>query len=79
MDHRGRAYDNIFIERLWRSLKYEDVYLRGYETPRAARVGIAKYLRYYNNERLHQSLNDKTPASVYCVKDSCTQVTISKR
>jgi putative transposase len=79
MYHRGRAYDNIFIERLWRSLKYEDVYLRGYETPRETRMGIAKYLWYYNNERLHQSLNDKIPASVYCVKDSCTQATICRR
>ena len=65
MDHRGRAFDNIFIERLWRSLKYENVYLREYENPRAARIGINEYLRYYNDERLHQSLKRHTPAEVH--------------
>jgi putative transposase len=65
MDHRGRAYDNIFIERLWRTVKYEDVYLREYETPREARAGIGRYLGYYNNERPHQSLGYRTPAQVY--------------
>ena len=65
MDHRGRAFDNIFIERLWRSVKYEDVYLREYESPRAARKGIGEYLNYYNNERLHQSLKRQTPAGKY--------------
>jgi putative transposase len=65
MDHRGRAYDNIFIERLWRSLKYENVYIMDYETPRGARQGITKYLEYYNNKRLHQSLGYETPADVY--------------
>ena len=65
MDHRGRAFDNIFIERLWRTIKYEDVYLKFYERPRDARIGIAKYLTYYNNERPHQSLGYLTPAEVY--------------
>lgn len=65
MDHRGRAYDNIFIERLWRTVKYEDVYLRSYDTPKDARIGIGRYLRYYNNERLHQSLGYLTPLEVY--------------
>ena len=65
MDHRGRAFDNIFIERLWRTIKYEDVYLRSYDTPRDARAGIGRYLSYYNNERLHQSLAYRTPAEVY--------------
>lgn len=65
MDHRGRAYDNIFIERLWRTVKYEDVYLRLYETPRDARTGIGQYFDYYNNERPHQSLGYRTPAEVY--------------
>jgi len=65
MDHRGRAYDNIFIERLWRTVKYEDVYLKQYETPREARVGIGQYFEYYNNKRIHQSLNYLTPAEVY--------------
>jgi len=65
MDHRGRAFDNIFIERLWRTVKYEDIYLRGYETPREARLGISNYLQYYNDERPHQSLGYRTPAEVY--------------
>jgi putative transposase len=65
MDHRGRAYDNIFIERLWRSLKYEDVYPKQYDTPKDARIGIKKYFTYYNNERPHQSLRYRTPFEVY--------------
>lgn len=65
MDHRGRAYDNIFVERLWRSVKYEDVYLNQYETPRDARIGINRYLRFYNTERPHSSLQYQTPESVY--------------
>ena len=65
MDHRGRAFDNIFIERLWRTVKYEDVYPRSYDTPRDARAGIGRYLTYYNNERPHQSLGYMTPAEVY--------------
>ncbi len=65
MDHRGRAYDNIFIERLWRSVKYENVYLSDYSTPKEARAGIGKYLRYYNEERPHQSLRYRTPFDVY--------------
>jgi putative transposase len=57
MDGRGRVFDNIFIERLWRSLKYEDVYIKGYETGEETIRGIGDYLKYYNNERLHQSLD----------------------
>jgi putative transposase len=57
--------DNIFIERLWRSLKYEEVYLKDYESVTEARTGIEKYLRFYNQERLHQSLDYQTPAAVY--------------
>ena len=68
MDHRGRAYDNIFIERLWRSVKHEDVYLNGYETPRDARIGINRYLRFYNEERLHSSIQYQTPEAVYYAK-----------
>lgn len=55
MDGKGRATDNIFTERLWRSLKYEEVYLKEYATPRQAREGITGYLNFYNNIRLHQS------------------------
>lgn len=65
MDHRGRAYDNIFIERLWRSLKYENIYLQDYQNPREARIGIRSYLKYYNYERPHQSLKYNTPAEIY--------------
>ena len=65
MDHRGRAYDNIFIERLWRTLKYEDVYPRAYDSPREARMGINQYLKYYNTERPHSSLRYQTPEEVY--------------
>ncbi|CAB1249083.1 hypothetical protein CLOSBL3_11838 [Clostridiaceae bacterium BL-3] len=65
MDHRGRAYDNIFIERLWRSVKYENIYLQDYQNPREARIGINGYLKYYNYKRPHQSLSYKTPAEIY--------------
>ena len=65
MDHRGRAYDNIFIERFWRSLKYEDIYLKDYRYPREARKGIREYIEFYNNERPHQSLGYKTPSQIY--------------
>lgn len=65
MDHRGRAYDNIFIERLWRTVKYENVYLQEYNTPKEARIGINGFLQYYNTTRLHSSLNYRTPEYVY--------------
>ncbi len=65
MDHRGRAYDNIFVERLWRTVKYEDVYPNEYETPRDARIGIDRFLRFYNTERPHSRLRYQTPESVY--------------
>jgi len=65
MDGRGRAPDNIFIERVWRSIKYEEIYLHDYTTPREARREIAAYITFYNHERPHQSLDYATPASVY--------------
>jgi putative transposase len=65
MDGRGRCLDNIFIERLWRSLKYEEVYLKDYASVPEARAGISGYFRFYNHERLHQSLDDRTPAALY--------------
>jgi len=68
MDGRGRCMDNIFIERLWRSLKYEEVYLKDYESVTAARTGIERYFRFYNQERLHQSLNYRTPAAIYLAR-----------
>lgn len=65
MDGRGRAIDNVFTERLWRTLKYEEVYLKDYTSPREARESIATYFDFYNNRRLHQSLDYCTPAEVY--------------
>lgn len=65
MDHRGRAYDNIFVERLWRTVKYEDVYPHSYETPRKARIGINRFMAYYNHVRPHSSLKYRTPEEVY--------------
>jgi putative transposase len=65
MDGRGRCFDNIFIERLWRSLKHEEVYLRDYTLVPEARAGIANWFRFYNHERLHQSLGYRTPAGLY--------------
>jgi putative transposase len=65
MDGRGRATDNIFVERLWRSVKYEEVYLRDYADGLAARVGLDRYFRFYNTRRPHQSLGNWTPARVY--------------
>ncbi|HEX04345.1 MAG TPA: DDE domain-containing protein, partial [Bacteroidetes bacterium] len=65
MDGKGRWLDNRFIERLWRSLKYEDVYLNCYATMREAEAGIGRYLAFYNDRRPHQALNSRTPAEVY--------------
>jgi putative transposase len=65
MDSKGRALDNIFTERLWRSVKYEEVYLHCYVSPREARQNLTRYLRFYNEERPHQSLEYRTPAEVY--------------
>ncbi len=65
MDGRGRAFDNIFVERLWRSVKYEEVYLKDYRNVSEARDGLKGYFEFYNRERLHQSLNYQTPEAVY--------------
>jgi putative transposase len=65
MDGRGRAFDNIFIERLWWSVKHEDVYIRDYENPAAARAGLARYFEFYNTRRLHQALGYRTPRAVH--------------
>jgi putative transposase len=65
MDGRGRCLDNVFVERLWRSVKYEDVYLRGYEKAAELERGLRAYFRFYNSERLHQSLEYQTPEVVY--------------
>lgn len=65
MDGKGRAHDNIFTERLWRSLKYEEVYLADYGSPREARVGISQYFQFYNTERPHQALQYRRPVDLY--------------
>ena len=65
MDGRGRVFDNIFVERLWRTVKHEDVYLKGYATMIELTVGLAEYFSFYNGERPHQSLGQKTPDVVY--------------
>jgi putative transposase len=64
MDGKGRWLDNIFVERLWRSVKYEDIYLRAYETPAALRAGLERYFRFYNSRR-HAALNRRTPDAAY--------------
>jgi len=65
MDGRGRALDNVFIERLWRSVKYEEVYLRDYEDGHVARLSLGRYFRMYNTERRHQGLGKRTPEAVH--------------
>jgi putative transposase len=65
MDGKGRWRDNVFVERLWRSLKYEEVYLKAYETPKQAEAEIKQYFRFYNEKRRHQGLNKQTPDVVY--------------
>jgi putative transposase len=72
MDGKGRAFDNIFIERLWRSVKYEEVYLKDYESVREAVRNLGEYFRFYNLERPHQSLGYQTPYQVYTSKNPCT-------
>jgi putative transposase len=65
MDGRGRALDNIFVERLWRNVKYEDIYLKGYSNMAELTVGLAQYFAFYNRERPHQGLGNKKPDNVY--------------
>jgi putative transposase len=65
MDGRGRALDNVFIERLWRSVKYEEIYLHDYQHVPEARLGLGRYFDFYNHQRLHQALDYRTPAAVF--------------
>jgi putative transposase len=67
MDGKGRAFDNIFSERLWRTVKYEEVYLRDYQSVNEARYYLGRYFEFYNNERLHEALSYRSPAEVYGV------------
>ncbi len=65
MDGKGRALDNVFVERLWRSLKYEEVYLKDYRSVAELVIGLTNWFQFYNHERPHQSLEYQTPADVY--------------
>ena len=65
MDGKGRAFDNIFVERLWRTVKYEEVYIHSYQTVKEAWLNLEKYFHFYNKERLHQALKYKTPEEIY--------------
>lgn len=67
MDGKGSYNDNLFIERLWRTVKYEEVYLKAYQDARDARASLGNYFRFYNTERPHQSHGYRTPAEVYLV------------
>jgi putative transposase len=67
MDGKGRVFDNIFVERLWRTVKVEEVYLRDYQTVAEARYGLGRYFDFYNNRRFHQALDYRTPAEAYGV------------
>ena len=65
MDGKGRALDNIFIERFWRTIKYEDIYIKEYQNGKALFNGLLEYIQFYNNERKHQSLLNLTPNQVF--------------
>jgi putative transposase len=65
MDGKGRALDNIFVERLWRTVKYEEVYLKEYTDQKKAKKELTAYLNFYNEKRLHQALGYRTPKAVY--------------
>lgn len=73
MDGRGRALDNIFTERLWRTVKYEEVYLHDYESPHEARQGLTTYFKFYNTERPHQALAYRTPAEIYRTRQASSK------
>ena len=70
MDGQGRWVDNVFVQRLWRSVKYEDVYLRAYDTPEELRAGLTRYFQFYNERRRHSALERRTPDAVYFKRDN---------
>ncbi len=75
MDGRGRCFDNIFVERLWRTIKYEKVYLKDYQSVAEATTSLSSYLHFYNEERPHQALGNRTPAMVYRGStESCSHI-----
>ena len=71
MDGKGRWVDNVFVERLWRSVKYEDIYLRAYETPTELRAGLTRYFEFYNTRRRHSALDRRTSEAVYYEQAEC--------
>ena len=73
MDGKGAWRDNVFVERLWRSVKYEEVYLKAYESVGQARTSIGKYLEFYNRKRPHSSLDDRTPDDAYFKREPLQQ------
>ena len=75
MDGKGRCMDNIFTERLWRTVKYENIYIRSYENSDDARKGLTEYVTFYNTRRPHQSLGYKTPSEFYY---GSSELTLSK-
>lgn len=81
MDGRGRWIDNVFVERLWRSLKYEEVYLKAYDSVAEARAGISAWIEFYNYERPHQSLGYRTPWEIFSQQprdsETCTETLVS--
>jgi putative transposase len=79
MDGKGRCMDNIFIERLWRSLKYEEVYLKAYATVAEAKAGIGSWIGFYNEERLHQALGYRTPIEVFADGADAVDMTLRRR
>jgi putative transposase len=79
MDGKGRCMDNVFIERLWRSLKYEEVYLKAYATVAEAKAGIGSWVGFYNEERLHQALGYRTPAHVFAGAARAVDMTLRLR
>ena len=78
MDGRGRALDNIFVERLWRNVKYEDVYLKGYSSIPELQIGLLEYFKFYNTERFHQSLGYSTPDKVYATANGGGAIIVDK-
>src|ERR1700721_4701707 len=74
MDGKGRFLDNIFIERLWRSLKYEEVFIRAYVSVAEARLGIGNWITFYNDERKHQALGYRTPSEIFAMTGTCAYV-----
>src|SRR3981081_1537769 len=74
MDGKGRFFDNIGIERLWRSLKYEEVFIKAYRSVPKARIGIGEWLSFYNDERKHQALGYRTPSEIFAMTGACAYV-----